>query len=319
MRRMRSVLVRLAWLPVLIVLLAGLAQAASGRSPGDGRLFLWKIVTPKATSYLLGSVHVAKPDFYPLDRRVEEAFAQCSVLAVEADISGGLDQLTDAVKSLGLYPADGGDGLERHLSPRTLRQFKKIHLDVAALRQLKPWLAALVIDAQLFKALGFDVNLGIDKHFLDAARQRRLPVRQLEGLDAQLRLFADMPEACADAQLYEALRSVQTKGRLLKQTIAYWQAGDAEALDRLFARDLAAHPEYRDGADWFFGRRNRAMAEIVDGWLGEGEPVFVVVGAGHLVGPDGLVALLRAKGYDVTQVGASSQALGGSGGPGRRG
>ena len=56
----------------------------------------------------------------------------------------------------------------------------------------------------------------------------------------------------------------------------------------------------------------RAMADIVDGWLGQGEPVFVVVGAGHLVGPDGLVALLRAKGYDVTQVGASPQAKGGS-------
>ena len=318
MRRMRSVLVRLAWLPVLIVLLSGLAQAGSGRSPGDGRLFLWKLVTPKATSYLLGSVHVARPDFYPLDRRVEEAFAQCSVLAVEADIGGNLDQLTDAVKSLGLYPEGGDDGLERHLSARTRRQFEKIHLDVAALRQLKPWLAALVIDAQLFKALGFDVNLGIDKHFLDAARQRGLPIRQLESLDAQLRLFADTPEACAEAQLYEALRAVQNKGRLLKKTVALWQAGDAEALAGLFAQDLEAHPEYRDCADWFFGRRNRAMADIVDGWLGQGEPVFVVVGAGHLVGPDGLVALLRAKGHAVTQVGAGSKAPGVTAGPDRQ-
>ncbi len=312
MGRIRSSLIRLAWLPVLIVLLAGLAQAGTGRPQEGGRLFLWKIVTPKATSYLLGSVHVARPDFYPLDRRVEEAFAQCSALAVEADIGVGLDQLAEAVEKLGYYPADGGDGLERHLSPRTLRQFEKIHLDVAALRQLKPWLAALVIDAQLFKALGFDINLGIDKHFLDAARQRDLPIRQLESLDAQLRLFADMPDACAEAQLYEALRAVQNKGRLLKKTVALWQAGDAETLAGLVARDLDAHPEYRDCADGFFGRRNRAMADIVNDWLGQGEPVFVVVGAGHLVGPDGLVALLRAKGYDVTQVGASPQAKGGS-------
>lgn len=318
MRRVRSPLARLALLPLLVVFLAGLARAESGR-PGDaGPLFLWKITTAKATSYLLGSVHVAKPDFYPLDPRLEEAFGQCSALAVEADIGGGLDHLADTVKALGCYPEDGGDGLERHISPRTRQLFEKLRLDVAMLRQLRPWLAALILQTKLMEALGFDDKLGIDRHFLDAARQRQLPVRQLESIDAQLRLLADMPQDCADAQLYEALRAVQNKGRILKQIISLWQAGDDEALARLLAEDLKAYPEYQDCTDRLYSQRNRAMAEIVEDWLEEGTPVFVVVGAAHLVGPDGLVTLLRAKGHDVTQVGARSQALAGPGGPDRR-
>jgi len=311
MGRVHSLLVRLAWLPVLIVLLAGLAQAGSGRPQEGGRLFLWKIVTPKATSYLLGSVHVARPDFYPLDRRVEQAFAQCSVLAVEADISGGLEHLADMVKDLGCYP-EGDDGLERHISPKIRQLLEKQHVDVAQLRQLKPWLAAVFFETKLLESLGFNHKIGIDQHFVDAARQRRLPVRQLEGVEGQLRFLADTPQDCAEAQLYEILRDVQNKGRIVKKTMALWQAGDDEALARLLVKDLKAHPEYRACLDRLLGQRNRAMAEIVDGWLGEGEPVFAVVGVAHLVGPDGLVALLRAKGHDVTQVGASSQAKGGS-------
>ena len=303
MLRIRSPLARLALLPLLVVLLTDLAQAESSR------LFLWKITTPKATSYLMGSVHMAKSDFYPLDRRLEEAFGQCSVLAVEAEITGGLDHLADTLKTLGFYPEGGRDGLERHLSPKTRQLFKQLHVDVAKLRQFKPWFAALAFEAQVIQALGYDLNLGIDKHFVDAARQRHLPVRQLESVDAQLRLLVDTPQACADAQLYEALRAVQNKGKILKKIMAIWQAGDDAALARLLSEDLGRHPEYRACVDRLIGQRNRAMAEIVEDWLEEDSPVFVVVGAGHLVGPDGLVALLRAKGHVVTQVGVGSQAL----------
>ncbi|MFP5258809.1 MAG: TraB/GumN family protein [Acidobacteriota bacterium] len=318
MPRIRSPLPRLAWLSLLVVLLAGLARAEPGRTAADSPLFLWEITTPKGTSYLMGSVHAAKPDFYPLDPRLEAAFGQCSALAVEADIAGGLDHLADTVKTLGCYPEGGRDGLERHISSKTRRLFEKLHLDVAKLRQLRPWLAALVVETKLMEVLGFDVKLGIDQHFLDAARQRDLPVRQLESVEAQLHLLADTPRDCADAQLYEALRAVQNKGLVLKKIMAFWQAGDDAALTRLLAEEMAAHPEYRACADRLIGQRNRAMAEVMAGWLEEGTPVFVVVGAAHLVGPDGLVALLRAKGHAVAQVGAGSKAAGVPDGPGRQ-
>jgi len=104
---------RLATLLTLI-----LVAAACRASAAEHKLFAWRVAGDPGTVYLLGSIHVGKPDLYPLPQPIEQAFAVSPELVKEIDTSGSnLALLQQQVLQRGLYT--GGDKLESHLSPPT--------------------------------------------------------------------------------------------------------------------------------------------------------------------------------------------------------
>ena len=104
---------RLATLLTLILI-----AAACRASAAEHKLFAWRVAGDPGTVYLLGSIHVGKPDLYPLPQQIEQAFAVSAELVKEIDTSGSnLALLQQQVLQRGLYT--GGDKLESHLSPPT--------------------------------------------------------------------------------------------------------------------------------------------------------------------------------------------------------
>ena len=104
---------RLATLLTLI-----LVAAACRASAAEHKLFAWRVAGDPGTVYLLGSIHVGKPDLYPPPQPIEQAFAVSPELGKEIDTSGSnLALLQQQVLQRGLYT--GGDKLESHLSPPT--------------------------------------------------------------------------------------------------------------------------------------------------------------------------------------------------------
>jgi uncharacterized protein YbaP (TraB family) len=292
----------------LLGVLASLPGPAGGQDvakKGPEHCFLWKVSSKTTTVYLLGSMHVAKADLFPLPKEIEDAFANSTKLVVEVNTESA-DQAKLQVLALkhATY-ADGGK-LSKNLSKKTMDALEKYcatkKLPVASLDPMRPWFVSLILAVEEMKAQGFGDN-GIDKHFLTKAKMQKKPVVELETAEAQLSLFAELSPEFQEKLLAKTLSEIgEIKGQMEKMTAA-WKAGDAKAMNDMMLADVVKqHPESKGLMAKIFDERNVKMVEKVDAMLKGNDSCFVVVGAGHLVGEKGIVKLLEEKKYTVEQV-----------------
>jgi uncharacterized protein YbaP (TraB family) len=276
-------------------------QPAVDAAVGPRNGLLWKASRARHTIYLLGSIHLATRDMYPLPEHVEQAFRNSSMLVVEVDLNK-MDQgkFQTLVMANGMYPPE--DALWNHITADTKSLvFRFCHangVNPQAFAKLKPWLAAMttaLVPAQMAKQ---EFVQGLDRHFLDQAAQR-MRVEPIESAEYQFRLRAGMPEAEQERSLRSALKGAGQGAEDFKQLQSFWLDGDAEKLDAYLCSSMQGDPEY---AKRIFSDRNRRMADRAEQCLNNGERCFVVVGAGHMVGKDGVVRLLQERGYKVEQV-----------------
>jgi uncharacterized protein len=262
---------------------------------------MWKASAAKHTAYLLGSIHAATSSIYPLPPQIEEAFQNASVLVVEVDINKVNRQAFQGlVAAKGLYPAN--DSLWNHVTPETKTLAVQFcadhHLPLETFGRMRPWLATLTASAAPMQTAGMDPELGIDKHFLDNVKDG-MRVEQLETAEWQLRLLSDMPEIQQEKSLAATLKGSDTSRRIGEQLEAAWVSGDAAKLDAISSRSWVGAAEMQKRV---YGDRNPHMADAVEQCLKGADRCFVVVGAGHLVGQEGVVRLLQRRGYKVEQV-----------------
>ena len=290
-----------AWfLAAVLALAAALALAGRGRAE---ELFLWRVTSPAgARAYLAGSIHLADPGLYPLPEPFGLAFQEAGSLVVEIDTETlPLKTMSDFIAQRGL--AAPGRALEDYLTPATSGLLAHSGLNQPEYARYRPWLAALAIQLAALEENGFSARYGLDKHFLDQAAARRLPVVELETFAEQMNLLADLGREEADLFLQATLREAAELPSAMAEFLAAWRRGDTAAFAELLFRDFKRHPELSGLLDRLIIRRNHLMLERLKPLLAAvGRPPFVVVGAGHLVGEEGLLSLLAAQGYRLEQL-----------------
>lgn len=267
------------------------------------RLLIYRIKTPTAEMHLLGSMHLARADIYPLRMQINEAFRAAENLVVEIDITGEREAMIQHQMRLrGYYPP--GESLRDHISAATWIELQRLlpasGLPPMIVERLKPGLVATLLTVQYMMALGLSPEQGVDKYFLDLARNRKT-ILELETLEQQLDLLIDFPDA--DLFLRQTLSQLENMGELLEPLLESWKRGDAAALEQLVITDeLESNPEFRPVLESLFDRRNHNMTRKLDQYLRSGGRYFVVVGAGHLVGEQGIITLLEKQGYKPSQL-----------------
>ena len=266
------------------------------------RNFIWKISGPTGAVYLVGSVHLLTKDYYPLSPALDAAFKDSDLLVEEADL-GELEAPASQLKLLtrGLLPGD--QSLDAVLSPATYalvtRRVAALGMPIEPLKRFKPWMLALTLVELEWQKAGFDASLGLDRHFYDRAKVDGKIVQGLETIDFQLSLFDQMTKDEQDRMLAESLNDLdRVQASVLTLTNA-WKAGDAATVERLVLDDVKDDPVMYER---LLVDRNRNWLPTLDALLTRNGRAFVVVGAAHLVGPDGLLAMFRAKGYKVEQL-----------------
>ncbi len=278
---------RLRAVAVVVLVVAALPAWA------QRKFLMWKVSSPTATVYLVGSIHLADPAIFPLPGPVEHAFAESKVLAVEADVSNV--NLEDAMGLVGTYGTyTDGDSLSKHLSSGTsaaLDRFcEKSGVPREMMESMKPWLVALMVEAAAAMQSGFDASSGIDMHFLNEAQGGGQRIDQLESVEFQFKLLASASDEEQQQFLEGALKGSDDIGQMEK---AYEQ-GDVSSL----SSDLAKQ-EPRGFYQRLVDDRNPAMTDKVVGYLNGHETVFVVVGIAHVIGENGIVRSLERKNYKV--------------------
>jgi len=270
----------------------------------NGKSFIWKISSDNSFVYLLGSVHVASPDIYPLDSSIGDAFEISDKLVVEININevSTLKAML-LLQKYGVYP--GGDGLEENL-PETLYmklkdQFLEMGILISTMNDYRPWVIVMTMEGMVTGDNDYSAEYGIDFHFLDVAADRDMEILELESAEYQFELLSNLPNELMIKVLEMSIEEPLTVEDV-DLLFEFWEEGDAAGMAAFLFEDLIEEPALAPYYDVIFTQRNINMRDKIEEYLADEYVYFIVVGAGHLVGDEGLINLLHEAGYDVEQM-----------------
>ena len=284
------------------LLVAAIAVVVATHASAASRNFIWKVSGRQGAIYLVGSVHMLTKDYYPLNPALDKAFKDSDLLVEEADLGEMLAPTSQlALLQTGMLPSD--QSLDKVLSQSTYEQVSKrmndLGLPIEPLRQFKPWALAIMLLGLEWQKAGFDPNLGLDKHFYDRAQNEGKAVQGLETLAYQLSRFDGMTMAQQDRLLADTIKGLDTEMGNVNKLADAWKAGDAPTVERIVLAELKDDPVMYQR---LLVERNQNWLPKLEALFSRSGRAFVVVGAAHLVGPDGLLSVLKAKGYAVEQL-----------------
>ena len=285
-------------------ILIGASRAQVQQTPAQqpSKSCLWSVRSASNTIYLLGSLHLLKSDDYPLSAAIEKAYSSSQKVVFETDLSAMSDAGIQAqMLTMGLYPE--GQSLSQNLSGGTLDRLQtkmtEMGMPIQQFERFKPWLIALTLATFELQRLGYSPQMGIDMHFYNRAKADQKERDFLEPIEYQMNLLGNMDDADQDSFLTQTLEEMDVIKDMAADMTTYWKAGDAKNLYELMNKSFEKHPIIRDR---LLIKRNMEWVSHIEVFTKETRNVLVIVGAGHLVGPDSVVDLLKKKGYTVKQM-----------------
>jgi uncharacterized protein YbaP (TraB family) len=276
--------------------------AATAQTPApSGKSFLWKVQSSSGVLYLAGSVHALNQKAYPLSPAFQRAFDASSTLVEEIDLAQA-DPLAMAMPALAKGMNQDGRTFDQIVSRDTARlvadRIKDVPMMAGMIQSMEPWMVNLLLSAVQLQQAGLDPQLGLDKHFYDKAKANGKTVIGLETAESQLDRLDRLPLSVQEQMLRSTLDDWDKGNSALETLVAVWKRGDAAALEKLLLADFTDYPAVYTS---LIVERNRNWLPQLETCLGRPSPCFVVVGAAHIVGPDGLLAMLQRKGYRIEQ------------------
>ena len=280
------------------------AQSPAAKS-GTERPLLWKVSDADNHVYLLGSFHLLKPDDYPLPAEVDRAFDDAESLLFEVDPAALTSPET--VATMQKYMAyEDGKSLSTVLPKATLEKLGTLVSasggSLQAMEQSEPWAVSLGLVMGITQAMGFKPELGLDRNLMERAAKAGKPATGLESVDDQIKAMDSVPYSEQADGLDEFLSDPKKAIRQMQDMHAWWRAGDIVNLDEQLRGEMARKtPQSYKLLD--VDRNNAWLPQIEKRLTGsKSDDTLVVVGSLHLLGSDGLVEKLRAKGYKVERV-----------------
>ena len=288
------------WLRGFVTLLALLAIPAI--CGAQEKSLLWKVRSGPNTVTILGSIHFLKKENYPLKKNIEDALDSAKKLVLEIDLQATDSQKTQQVIMEKAVNRDGST-LQENVSPENYalaeEKARDLGIDVRSLSPFKPWFVALTLSSLKLQKLGLDPNYGVDRYLAERAKKSGKPIAGLETFEFQIGLFDQLPAKEQELMLRQTLQEMDLLEKGAERIVQAWMKGDSASLEELL---LAAMREYPDLYQKLIVDRNRRWLPQIERMIKQGENPLIAVGAAHLIGKDGIIELLKQRGYTVEQL-----------------
>jgi|GEM_PF-209797 len=274
--------------------------------------------------YLLGSIHCAEKDTYRLPDLLMDAYLESDALAVECDILAyEKDFMAQLEMSKQMMYTDGST-IEDHIDPELYdamvkfyeenpsQQLSELGYSMDILKMCKPAMWMSVLEMIIYERADIDSQLGIDYHFLNIATAQHKEIIEVESVEFQNDMLFGFSDELFEWQLWSYVSySAEEQADSLREMFEGWCEGNPEYLINTepdYTGMTAEEIEYYQGLleEYYTAMlidRNVGMADVAEEMLEDGDNVFYVVGAAHMVGNDGIIALLKDRGWTVTQLG----------------
>ena len=248
--------------------------------------------------YLGGSIHALTSTDYPLPAAYNRAFDASAHLVLEANPKEFRDLPKNVLKA-GEYPK--GDNLKNHVDPRTYdylrRFFGLIKVPEEKFSRYRPWLLAEMLEAPQLHGLSLD--LGVEGFLIRRAQVNSKPISGLETLKEGMEIMSGLTDRQSETVLLLTFIPTEHGKEQFATMKEAWRRGDTETLWRIGHQQFRDFPSMEERE---INARNHNWIPKIEKYLHSGQIYFVVVGAGHMGGPDGVLALLRQRSYRIEQL-----------------
>ncbi len=272
--------------------------------------FVWQVVGRNATVYLGGTFHLMKPTFYPLNAAYQNAFEASEQIALEIDPSTMNGEVAAKIQSM--MQADAalvGAALTPELREALSAYSVRSQMPMEMLLQMQPAMVSTTIAVSKMSALGYLPQSGIDLHFSQRAQADKKPIIGLESILGQIELLTSMKIPDQLQLLQATFEDLQDIDGSLLGLIDAWLKADPELIYAESVADFSATDELRAFGTRMLDDRNVEMAKKITALLNGKKNTFVLVGAAHFGGDQGLINLLRQQGYKPMQLNRSGRRL----------
>ena len=274
---------------------------------------LWEVrgKDGKGKIFLFGSIHLAEPDIYPLDDRIMSAYTESSALAVEADIVENDNDLSSQLNIVKIFQYSDGTTIKDHISEETYNKAVELlmehNLYIQYYDYFKPIMWISLIENITYDKSGLDAEYGIDRYFLNKAKEEGKKIIEIESVDFQINMLANLSNRTQELMLesyFIGNQDPSSGDEAQKALYEKWKSGtmtskydfDYSIFEFLNDDMKNALTEYHNT---ILVERNNHMVQAAESYLSGNDTVFYVVGAAHMEGETGIVEQLKAKGYDV--------------------
>ena len=277
------------------------AGSAAPQSTGHP-ISMWQINGASNRIYLLGSVHVLRQQDHPIPTAIEKAYQDAEILIMEIDVDD-LDpiEMAGMINELGVIK--DGSTLQEIMGPSLYEEAadyaSQLDIPFLMLAQTEPWLAAITIEQMMLLRIGFNPEYGIEFHLSAKAGEDSKEILGLESVREQLEFLDKLSLSAQRSLLIQTLRESLNIEENLDLLIDAWRHGDIVFLEENLLAEMQRYPElYRT----LVVDRNEAWVEQIRNLIGKQDDYLIVVGTLHLVGDDGLPALLSEIGITTNQL-----------------
>jgi len=276
-------------------------------SVGEGSTpTLWRAVREdgRESLYLIGSVHLGRPEMLHFPAAVDAAYARADELVLEVDVEAmGLDgfgELTERYARIEL-PETLRDRISGEVVQQLARYLEMRGEPLAPYLSFEPWFLVTQIQAREAERIGLDPLYGVDRYFAQRAAGKK-PVVGLESVESQIQVLAWLPAETQEALLVDTLEHVADTRDGTEGLVRAWQHGDDAEVERIVYRPMSDAPKLAVYYERMLFGRNESMTQRLASLSRDGKLRFVVVGAAHMVGERGIPSLLRDYGFRVERV-----------------
>lgn len=269
------------------------------------------------TIYLLGSVHVANLSNVEFPDYLNEAYKNSSYLAFEYDMIEAEKDPEVMERELNEIKYQDGTTLKDHLSEETYSKLTKFieekkYGTIEIYDQFKPYAIAAIITQIMASDASLNPNDGIDMYFLKKAKEEKKTVLEVESELFQSTLLLSFSDRLYEIEILDTIDYYDDGVEELKELYEAWKKGDPNEIAEINALKISDEEKerYSDSdielmKDYYkkmLTDRNVTMTDTFEEYFANDYDTLFIVGAGHIVGEDGIAALLEARGYTVTQL-----------------
>ena len=261
---------------------------------------IWVVKGPHATVYLFGTIHALDQNHPWHSAKIDAAIQQSQSLWLEVPNVDDAASMQPLIMQLGL---DMAHPLSSKLTPDQMAKLNKAAASLPGgsgmLDMMKPWLAGMMLSLAPVMQAGYDPNTGVELQLKPEFTKADKPVKGFETMEQQIHYFADMSDKAQLDFLVSELDDSDEAVSKFKELVAAWYSGDVAKLDAL--NNAEFRDKYPDLFQLLVVKRNQNFTSQIQDLLKGDGVAFVAVGAGHLVGKDGVPSMLEKKGFKVTR------------------
>jgi uncharacterized protein YbaP (TraB family) len=262
---------------------------------------VWIIEGNGTKMYVGGSIHILREQDYPLPGEFESAFEKSDILVLEADINPqNQNAVAQEIIGLTLYP--GNKSLKTELREEVYNKldsaFTTVGLSLERMTGFKPVMAILTLMQIELVKMGV-TSEGVDMYFLKKASDKGMNLLFLEKVEEQIKLITQMGEGTENDYVLQSLEEMSFYREEFEESIDCWRKGD---VSQWLAQIEEYKNEYPELYFSLLAERNKRWMLKLEKYMQTPEVEFVVVGAMHLPGPDGILQQMKDKGFNVNQL-----------------